>query len=260
VPMAEPQVIRGLTENEYNKLPGIRHSTLKYMGLPTPAHAKHAIDNERENTDSLINGSCLHALVLEDRTIFEVALEHKNQKNPVQPEKLAGTGQYLLSPHNAGIIRGMREGVMRNPGCRAFIESLTERELTIVWDRWKARLDGVSPTGVVDLKSTKGANLRGFQKAIADFSYHTAAAHYLEAAANVGLPCDEFVFVAVENFAPYEAALYRLEYESLEIGGRLLDRYREEYLHCTETGIWPGYAAAAQGINLPNWYLRNEGE
>jgi hypothetical protein len=76
-----------MPEKEYRARPEISQSDLKLFREPTPAHALAAMKKKTEGDDEkdhLLVGRCLHALILENRTIFEVDPTCKTKKNPRQ--------------------------------------------------------------------------------------------------------------------------------------------------------------------------------
>lgn len=243
------EIIRGLPEREYRARSEKSQSDFKHFLEPTPAHAKHAMDKEHEDTDSMLNGTCLHALILEDKKVYEVGTG-TTQKNPKQPEN-----GILLSPHNAKIVEGMAAGIRRNKGAMLLLESSVDREISLFWDGMKARLDGVCPLGPLDIKSTKGADLWAFSKSLHDYGYHIQGAHYLEGAALAGFPADDFYIIAAENFAPFECAVYKIGHRSLEVGARELARLKELYFECARTGVYPGYSEEPVEINIPAYAM-----
>jgi exodeoxyribonuclease VIII len=241
-----------MPEREYRARSERSQSDYKNFLEPTPAHAKHAMDQAHESTDSMLIGTCVHGLVLEGRRVFDVVAGCKTQKNPAQ---IPG-GKILLSTHSAAIVEGMAAGIRRNRGAMLLLESCADRELSIFWGGKKARLDGSCPLGVVDLKSTKGADIWAFSKSIHEYGYHVQAAHYLEAAAVAGLPADDFYIVAAENFEPFECAVYRISHEALEIGRRELDRLIALHDECAASGVYPGYSEEPVEISLPPWAMK----
>lgn len=246
------EIIRAMPDHEYRARPERAQSDYKRFLAPTPAHAKWAMDKPHEPTDSMVCGTCLHALVLEGRVAFEVLPTCKTQKNPTQKPG----GPIILSQHNAALVMGMRAGVERNRGAMALLEASAERELSIFWEGKKARLDAICPLGVVDLKTTRSADLREFQKSIYDFGYHIQGAHYLEAAAVAGLPADDFFIIAVESAEPYECAVYQMSHEALEIGRRELDRLIALHDECVLSGTYHGYSEEPVEIGLPPWAMK----
>jgi hypothetical protein len=254
------EIIRNLPEREYRARPELSQSTYKLHHGVTPAHAlekmRASAEDDEDEKDHLINGTCLHALIWEEKTIFDVDLGRKTKKNPKQPEN-----GILLSPHNAAIVHGMRDGLMRNPTVRALIESCYEREISLFHEGEKARLDGVCPLGVCDIKSTrKSASRWVFQKTIAEFGYHIQGSHYLQFAALAELPCEQFFLIPVENFPPYEATYYPLSHEALDRGRRELEELKRIYHECKESGNYPGYELEQAPIDLPKYYKKGNEE
>ena len=265
------EIIRGMPEALYRKAPGISQSQDKYYRANTPAHAlaeikKHAVAEDDDEKDHLINGTCLHALILEEKTIFEEDIGRKTKKNPKQPEG----DIYLLSPHNAAIVRGMAAGIRRNPEIMEMIDSRFETEVSIFWDdkefgRLKARIDYMWPRGIGDLKTTRtGADLRSFKKAMQEFGYAVQASHYFDAAIEAEYfstfpnSCDDFFFAVVENFEPYEANKIKISHEAIQAGAHELRKLREIRYACEKLQKWPGYLYDPQGVSLPKWRMDQE--
>jgi hypothetical protein len=247
----EVEIIRNMPDKEYRAREERSQSDFKNFREPTPAHALHKMKKAKEDSDSMLAGTCLHALLLEGKKIWSVDKGRKTKTNPDQPS----TG-ILLSPWYDEVVRGMEAGVRRNAGAMAIINARMEAEVSIFWAGMKARLDIVFPVGVGDLKSTKGASLREFQKAIVEYGYYIQAAHYLEAAALAGFPADDFYIIAVENFEPYECALWKMDHDAIEIGRKELDVLKENFYRCQSSGIYPGYPQEPITISLPSWKMR----
>lgn len=254
------EIIRGMPEAEYRARPEISQSTLKLFGLPTLAHAQYEMERAKLSTESMTNGTCLHALVLEGKKIFAVEPRADGRTKEGKAIKAAfaeeNAGKIILTSEAAEAVEGMAAGIKRNKGAMLLLESATDREVSIFWDGMKARLDAVCALGVEDIKTTKGASLWDFGKSLHTFGYHIQAAHYLEAAAVAGLPADDFYIIAVENVAPYECALYKTGHASLEVGARELARLRDLYNSCRESGEYPGYSPEPVEINIPAWAMK----
>lgn len=246
-----------ISEQEYRNRPEASQSDFKHFRLPTPAHAFHSMNEKKdeEKKNNLLNGTCLHALVLEEKVIYEISSKCTTKKNPPQPK-----GGILLSAHNANIVAGMAAGIRRNRTAMKLINSLIHREVSIFWDGMKSRLDGVADgefKGVIDLKSTrKYANEWDFSGEIQEWGIHIQGAHYTEAALIANLPCDDFLPIVVENFPPHECCVYKIGHESLVIGMKELVQLREKYFECKRTGIYPGYPDQIDEINLPRWKMK----
>ncbi len=253
------EIIRNMPEAEYRARPERSQSDFKHFLAPTPAHAKYAMDN-RKTIAEFGMGSALHSLVLEGKNIHAVEPEADGRTKAGKELKALfaaqNEGKIILTRKEGDAVEGMAAGIRRNAGCMALLESLIEREVSTFWDGMKARLDGVSPLGVVDLKSTRGADLWNFSKSILEFGYHIQAAMYSEAASKAGFPCEDFYIIAVENTQPHEAALYIIDHAAIEIGRHELSRLKSLYYKCLESGQYPGYSQDITPISLPNWKIR----
>lgn len=255
-----PEIIRSYADAAYRARPELAQSTIKLFGLATPAHAKYAMDNRQDATDSMQVGTCLHALVLEGRTVYAIEPIADGRTKEGKAIKAAfaadNADKLILSTKDAAKVEGMAAGIRRNKGATLLLDACADRELSLFWDDYKARVDGVCPLGILDLKTTQSASPAEFERSILNYGYHIQAAHYLEGAAACGICADDFFVVAVESAAPYECAVYRIDHETLEIGRAELHRLRGIAKQCLESGEFPGYSHEPEPIGLPAWKIR----
>lgn len=125
----------------------------------------------------------------------------------------------------------------------------------------KCRPDWTSPVGdgviLVDGKTCADASEAGFGRAIWNMDYHLQAAWYSDGfEAATGQHVHGFVFAAVESTWPHAAAAYMLGDDVLDHARRENRRLLNRYAECKRTGIWPGYGAGINLINLPAWAQR----
>ena len=257
------EIIQNMPEKQYRDHPFRSQSDWKKMRAPTPRHAKDEMDNPKEADKTLVNGTCFHALSLENKKIYSFLPDFgdcRSKENKANKAEFLARheGQILLSQDNAHIIEGMTKGIQENSGAKAILDSASHREISLFHEGGKCRIDFVFPLGIGDLKSTKGADLFSFSKSLEKYGYHIQAAHYLDMAAIAGFPCENFYIIAVENFAPFCCAIYTIGHQSLEIGRKELKRLRDLYESCEKSGIYPGYSEDAVEINLPIWKLMQE--
>ncbi len=118
----------------------------------------------------------------------------------------------------------------------------------------KCRCDYVVDDTVIDLKTCGegGASPDKFVKAIVNFKYHLAAAHYLQ-----GTGAKRFIFVAVEKVFPYSVGIYQLSQSFIDKGYELQEQTLQEILEATTTKQWRGYTNACpdgiQTLTPPKW-------
>lgn len=130
----------------------------------------------------------------------------------------------------------------------------------------KGRVDWVpaqrSPFGgaLVDIKVLTGGSAAPgqFSKIIGDRRYHVAAAYYLKLH-NQLHPHDQrrhFLYVLIERDEPNLIATYSLGAASIAAGEHALINSLEVFAECRESGIWPGFPAGFQQIDIPQWEMK----
>lgn len=162
-------------------------------------------------------------------------------------------------------IYGMAEAVLKHPTAAPLFEVCEYREVsafTTVDDvPSRARFDALSGEtrrGVlaIDLKTGDDATKAGFERSVAKWGYDVQVAFYNDVyQASQGRPIDEVYFVAVEKFAPYEVAVFRLPEIWEQMGQRKAQEARRIYRECTESGQWPGYDTTIQFLDPPTWVV-----
>ena len=133
-------------------------------------------------------------------------------------------------------------------------------ELSFFWDdiykiKGKCRPDWLSVNGntVVDLKTTKDASPKSFQRSISEFGYHIQAAWYLRGLRKLDIPAKEFIFIAIEKTAPYCIGVYRADEDMINAGMSEVEKSLEVLKMCQETKLYPDYTPTIQDISLPPW-------
>lgn len=104
-----------------------------------------------------------------------------------------------------------------------------------------------------DLKSTRNAGLRPFQRWCYSAQYHTQGAFDLdlfdmatrkdENDKYSGQGRDGWIFIVQENYPPYEVGRRLLSQEFVQIGRQTYQHALQRYARCLKTGIWSGYDA-----------------
>ena len=259
-----------LTLAQYRACKGMNWSALKHYGH-SPAHYRAYTLAPPKQTEDMLTGSALHALVLEGEEVFAeryaVAPAGIDRRKKEGKEAWAafleehGDKEHL-SAEQDGAIRAMAAAIAAHPAAARLLARCREREKSIFWEDpatgilCKGRLDGYDPAAglVLDLKTARDASPRGFGKAAADLAYHGQAAFYLNGLAAGGADA-RFVFVAVEKTPPFAVALYHIDGDELAAGRQLAARYLDLHAQCVATNDWPGYAPDVQSLALPKWAL-----
>lgn len=273
----------------YHGWPAASNSRLSKLRR-SPAHLKAYLEEPPKERSALIIGRAAHTTILEpdtfDSTFTVAELCAATKKGDGQRcsnwgialhEKqgwLCGvhakgitsewsTTRFVLPEPDYRACRLMREAVYKHPAARGLLWGEGDVELSMLWhDRetgvpCKGRMDRLSPRiaggAIVDVKTTRDAGRREFERAIFAHGYHRQAAFYLDGAAANGIAAEHFVIVAVEKEPPYAVAVYRLTEGAIEGGREQLRPLLARYAECVEQDVWPGYAEDVQDIALPTW-------
>lgn len=233
--------------------------------LDSPARFRYWEDHPQPGKAAFDLGSAAHTKILGvGANTIEYPAEHltpsgnaSTKKETVlweQDQRTAG-----LIPISAGDARkvdAMAEAVLADRDARQVLESISGREVTIIQEidgvPVRARFDLYDGVDAGDLKSTRDASPRGFNRAIGSYGYHVQRRWYDDAHhAETGRYLRSFKFVVVESAAPHLVGVYDLDMMWEEVAAGMTHKARTLYRQCVETGEWPGYGAAT--LTAPTW-------
>ena len=249
--------------------PSLSSSVARILVERSPAHAwwAHPRLNPDFEPDSGSAGSNLgaaaHAVALEcdwDRVVFFDAPDWRTKA-----AKAARTGAIL-----SGVIPLLEKNRAQVTGMVAALAPLLPdptwlAEATLMWREangaWcRARPDALVPGLIVDIKTTTlAATPDGWgRRQMWEYAMQCGLYRRGYAATHDGeLPA--WRFVVQEQTAPYCAAVFTFDNESLAYCDRLAERAIELWGACMASGEWPGYPAGGHVADMPAW-LRVKGE
>jgi hypothetical protein len=153
----------------------------------------------------------------------------------------------------------MGESVRKHPIASGLILS-GHREATFRWTdertglQCKMRADYFEPEEfILDVKSAENASKDGFARAITNYLYDLAAAHYVDGVTRCGQRIRRFIFLACEHQPPYVCQPYILDVMAEQRGWALRERAIGKLAQCVQTGHWPAYSDTVEEITLPAW-------
>lgn len=134
------------------------------------------------------------------------------------------------------------------------------REVSIVWERdglpCKARLDklirgAACPDTVVDLKKCQPCKATDYalQRSIRDYGWDIQAAWYVDGVERLTGSRPLFAWIFVEDREPFDVRPVWASQAMLAVGKAKADRAWQTYLHCLQTGHWPGYCEDIEELN-----------
>ena len=268
-----------LSNADYHASEGYSSSQLKKLVRGTPAHLAQGSKQARAPSHDMLLGSVLHTLVLTPHTFAdEFALE------PTGADARSSRGRIVLAGFqkdcaDSGITPITREildtawameaSVKAHPIASALLADVIA-EASVYWQHepadpplaLKVRPDAVSRAHsvLVDLKTTEDGSVSGFQRSIQKYHYDLSAAMYMEGV-NQCAPLlevagreafEKFVFICVENVAPYLVSVYELSPEYMNLGRTKYRRALQVLQEGFQNG-WPGYPNEVRMIHPPGY-------
>lgn len=265
---------KGLSRSEYEKVQAVNQSVLKLF-RKTPAHAREAMLHPPKPTEAMNFGNALHCAILElERFKREYVIPPQiDRRTKAGKEEWAAfedahRGKEIIAQEDYDTIQAMTASCNDDEVISQLLSGKGSNEVAVVWTdketgtRCKALLDRVTSfagyTVVLDVKSCCDASEFEFARAIVRLGYHEQAAFYLAGLAALADSYRRFLFIAIEKTAPYGAAVYELDDESLKQGQIAYRKHLALYSECNRTGIWPSYQSGIIPIRIPAWAMETE--
>lgn len=257
-PEFEPGVYADIPEETYHRSKGVSKSRLAQFAK-APAKALVPV----KETSSMRLGTAAHCALLEPDQFdarFLVCDLHRNTKAYKEIEAAAkAEGRTPIKTKERDAALGMRDAALAKPVLREILTSELLTEQSAYWqDRptgliCRGRMDGIHLRfrAIVDIKTTTDASPYAFAKIASSFNYHWQQAMYNEGIIEAGgWEPEAFLFVAIERDKPYLPAIYEMDPEHVEVGGRQVRALLDRYAQCVKTDTWPGYSDAIERLSL----------
>lgn len=268
-------IVPNLEESVYHSLPSLSSTGARLL-LDSPAKFRYRIDNPPliEASKKFDVGSAIHAKVLGTGYGVDVipaellavngAISTTAAKAFVAEVRAAG--RIPMTQKDFDAIDGPAEAVLAHSGARQLLTQPGDAEVSVFATDpetgvdVRARFDFLprASEGLrigVDLKSTRDASKREFEKAVARYEYGIQRAWYVDTLYMVTGEPAEMVFLAVEKEPPYLTGIYQLPTIWARKGHLAAKRAREVFAECTETNVWPGLPETVQILDEPTWHV-----
>lgn len=258
-----------MPDQDYYTVDRISHSKLKDI-RKSPAYFRYRLSRPIEETEPMLLGTLIHAMVLEPDTVSDrfILMDEKiDRRTKAGKEAWAalqeGSGEKrVINQQMTDTARRVCDSVMSDAHASMLVNDCiesgsVEEEFYFDWDgvECKSKLDGVTSDGeVVDLKTTRDADPELFCLEIYKRYYHTQAAFYRTAIRKARRSWKRHTFVVVEVEPPYGISIISVSPEGVQIGEDTCRAWLGKYKQCVERGSWPGY-----GIHVaepPRWLGR----
>ena len=263
-------IVKDLPNEEYHARPEISKSSLDMIHKSID----HFLAPRKPPTDKMRFGTAFHTLILEpdnfDKQYIQGSgidgrtTEGKKEKKEIEENKKEG--QEVLKFQDYENLMRMKEKTEQHPRFSSYFE-VGEPEVSVFWEMQgvgcKCRPDWMIDGGdyIIDLKTSSDASEEGFAKSVANFRYHVQDAWYTKGVQVATRKSPIFVFIVVENVAPFSVAIYVLKARSKDYGWQVADNDLRKYVNYQEQPEeerFSGYSPDAIEIELPRWAFKEE--
>ena len=259
--MYKPEII---TNAEYHAIKTHISSTGVRTFRKNKKQFKYSLTNELvKQTKSMADGTAVHAFFLEKDKF------HKDFAVKPQDIRLnTKAGKEWAQEHNNKIIIDselgnnlyeMEKSFMDSPA-KLIYEIKGKSELSYFWNdiglvKGKCRPDWISDDGniIVDIKTTTDASPKGFQKSISTWGYHLQLAWYMRGLQKLGIPCNEFIFIAIEKTPPFSVGVYSADKEMILFGNQEINKLVVDIDKALNEKNFPDYTPEIMSLGLPPW-------
>ena len=222
----------------------------------------------RPDTAAMKLGRAMHSIIIEpDTTILEYTV-YRDSKTKGEGSRTrwhefrdaaTAEGKTVLDVADYDTCLVARRAVYRNADAIPLVAAATHRELSITWthrsgERMKSRIDMLTPTHIVDMKSTRDISRWRFGADAKKFGYHVQAAVYqdaVEAAFGRRLP---YLIMAPQNCEPFDVAVFSLPDEAIQRGRDSYEEGIATLQRCRAGRRWPGMYSGVQELEIRGDY------
>ena len=252
-----------ISNEQYHADPAINASKLKVISTHGAwAYFNCFLNPERpikKPTAAMLLGTLTHACILEPDLFakqFTVVSNRKTKKGKEEEEEAKAKGITGVTQSDMDLALNMRAAVFEDEQAKQLLKKGVAEKSWWQDDEktgltMKARTDWYTGDTIVDLKTSRsGASSKEFAKAVANFSYHLQAQHYLNVCG-----AKRFIFLVVQSEWPFDTALYELDADAMREGQRLCREGLDRIAECTLMDHWPHHSeqGGIQTLSLPRW-------
>ena len=216
-----------------------------------------------KQTKAMADGTAVHAFFLErDKFDTDFVIKPADMRLNTKAGKewaLEHQSKIIIDSELGNNLYEMEKSFMDSPA-KLIYDIKGQTELSYFWDdlgtiKGKCRPDWISDDGsiVVDVKTTTDASPKGFQKSIANWGYHLQLGWYLRGLRKLGVPAEQFIFIAIEKTAPFCIGVYKADQEMINYAMKELDQLMPEIQTAMVSNEFPDYTPEITSIGLPPW-------
>ena len=270
-----------LTNEEYHALPSWSSSQTKLLPdepeLFFRRHVEKAPAFQFNQTASMKLGTAVHRAILDGtpvKLIPDDVLSASGAKAGKAWKQFEAEFHDLVLCKPDDPILHMVESIRAEPMAAKWLAAEGSIEQSIAYEDpvtglpLRARPDKAATVEddrvvILDPKTTTKDPYSGREmaKVMAEFGYHKQAAWYWDAVELLGKSVEAFLFIFVQNKAPYVCHVVEMTPEDIERGRRQNRRALDDLARRLESDNWkPETYGTVTYVELPEWYRKQEDE
>jgi hypothetical protein len=250
------------TFQDYLDAPGLNFSTLKHIEK-SPKHYLAALTTSR-TTKAMQLGQAVDALTLSDldrdavlESFGVVVYPEARRGNKWKLFQAANEGQIIVTEPEIATALAMRNAIHDDPVASALLDG-AGFQVPLYWRAHgvalKGRVDALTPTALIDLKTTRHIGPRAFASDAAKMLYHAQLGLYASGVEAITGQWPTAHIVAVENIPPFDVVVYDLDEDDLVRGLRRVEGWIARWKEASASDYWPGVGdGKRQRLVLPDW-------
>ena len=264
-----------LIDVDYYDRPELSQSMLKEL-KKSPYHLWHKYinpDRVKETTPAMEFGKAVHSAILEPNLylsnyILEPKIDKRTKDGKLQYQDFLNNniGKIIISQDDYDLIEKIKTRLNAKTTWLDIVncDYVVEQEIYFTLNDIKCKMKSdlfvlpceKHPNGlIVDVKTTKDARDKEFNKSIFNLGYHNQVAYYQEGIMRKYglLTPPPFLFIAIEKTEPIDITFLLADDRMGKFGKQENDVLMSIYKYCIDNNIWHGYEDKITTVSLPAW-------
>ena len=245
-----------LSETVYRALPGLSGTQVKTI-LESPARYRWERDHPRPRTAAMGLGTLFHALVLgQPLDVVVDDREFRSNADKAWRAEQEALGLTVIKSDVMETARAMHQAVVDHDVAHQLLAAPGESEVSVKGEHrgypLKGRIDRLTESRVIDLKSARDASPQAMAGALHEYGYALQLAHYAQLAGIDPPP----ILIVCENTAPYLVAVYEIGALTWQMALAATARAWDIYANCEDRDVWPsGLPEGVMELEMRPWAL-----
>lgn len=251
----------------YREHEALSQSELKVISEFSPAHFRYHRRCPRPDTEPMKLGRAAHIAILEPDRFDDLYMRAPDVNRSTKAgkatyekaeQKAKELGRELLRGESYDVPLELRDAIWKNTLVKEILRGGVSERATFGYVHGvhgKALTDSYNPRPhrIADLKTTRCASRKAFEKDIRKYRYHWQAVWYTDLFEAVTGERPSFVIIAVETAPPYCSVVYEISPALMSIARKEMMEAVALYRRCMELDQWPGYPETITPVEAHGW-------